>query len=215
MSKSKIADSRCFTLQDGFKSEDKIWSYQIPGLPPDSVTNAQTRIKSVSLVSDQSKQIMTLRLEKHLPNRAIDSQSLHKYMSISFEKFRLQYTAEYTSSEGSNNKVRPASARELTDYIERLLRAGIRLNGIGYYWYGHSNSQLKSTTCFMLAGTPKNAAQQLESLADFPKNQWPKARTALDYSFQQPDSQQISDPIGARTSRMFAQKTTFLLMAAA
>ncbi|KAL8976626.1 MAG: hypothetical protein Q9205_007403 [Flavoplaca limonia] len=112
---------------------------------------------------------MALRLEKHSPNRAIDSQCLHKYMSISFEKFRLQYTAEYTSSEGSDNKVRPAPARESTGYIEKLLRAGIRLNGICYYWYGHSNSQLKSKTCFLLAGTPKNAAQQLESLADFPK----------------------------------------------
>ncbi|KAL8896256.1 MAG: hypothetical protein Q9192_003192 [Flavoplaca navasiana] len=145
-----------------------IWSYQIPGLPPDSVTSAQNRIKSVSLVSDQSKQIMTLRLEKHSPNRAIDSRCLHKYMSISFEKFRLQYTAECTSSEGSDNKVRPAPAKESTDYIERPLQPGIRLNGICYYSYGHSNSQLKSKTCFMLAGTPKSAAQQLESLADFP-----------------------------------------------
>ena len=113
---------------------------------------------------------MTLRLEKHSPNRAIDSQFLHRYMSVSFEKCRLQLSTNRISSEGSDHQYQPAPAKESSEYIERLLRSGICLNRTSYHWYGHSNSQLKSKTCFLLAGTPEGAEQQLESLAE--RRQW-------------------------------------------
>ncbi|KAL8992132.1 MAG: hypothetical protein Q9169_007346, partial [Polycauliona sp. 2 TL-2023] len=168
MSKVKIPD-KTFILQDVFKPEDKVWSYTVPGLPPHTAVNAQSRIKSISLVSDHSKQAMNLRLEKHSQNRAVDSRNLHQYLSVSFEKFRLQYPTDPTSSEASRHPFQPAPARDSADYIERLLRAGIRLNGTSYHWFGHSNSQLKSKSCFLLAGTAEGAAKRLESLAEFPK----------------------------------------------
>ncbi|KAL8657463.1 MAG: hypothetical protein Q9226_001892 [Calogaya cf. arnoldii] len=168
MSRNKTSD-RSFALQDVFKPEDKAWSYSVPRLPPHSILNAQNRIKSISLVSDRSKQAMILRLEKHSHNRAIDGQNLHEYMSVSFEKFRLQYTTDLASSESLENRSQPAPAKESAEYIIRFLKTGIRLNGTSYHWYGHSNSQLKSKSCFLLAGTPEGVAQHLESLADFPK----------------------------------------------
>ncbi len=168
MSQSKVSNWS-FTLQTGFKPEDKAWSYTIPGLPSDSVVNAQARIKSISLVSDRSKQEMILRFEKHSANRAMDSQSLEKYISISFEKFRLQYALETSPSSGLEHGFRPAPAKESSDYVVRLLRTGVRLNGVSYHFFGHSNSQLKSKTCFLLAGTAEGVAQKIESLANFPK----------------------------------------------
>ncbi|KAL8732802.1 MAG: hypothetical protein Q9181_003829 [Wetmoreana brouardii] len=163
------ASDKSFTLQNGFQAEDKAWSFTIPHLPSDSTSDAKGHLKSISLVSEHSKQAMTLRYEKYTPNRAIDSRSLNKYLSISFEKFRLQYSTSSSSSDTPDQEFQPAPAKESTDYIVRLLRSGIHLNGTSYHFYGHSNSQLKSKTCFLFAGTAEEAAQKIESLADFPR----------------------------------------------
>ncbi|KAK3360901.1 RNA dependent RNA polymerase-domain-containing protein [Lasiosphaeria ovina] len=53
------------------------------------------------------------------------------------------------------------------DYSTRLLRAGIQLQGFHYNFYGHSNSQLKSRTCFFFAA-PNSAIQaKVDALGDF------------------------------------------------
>ncbi|KAL9579667.1 MAG: hypothetical protein Q9203_006598, partial [Teloschistes exilis] len=112
---------------------------------------------------------MTLRFDKYSPNRAIDGQTLNKYISISFEKFRLQYRTRASSTDNQEYEFQPASAKESSDYVVRLLRIGICLNGISYHFFGHSNSQLKSKTCFLFAGTAEEAAKKVEELANFPK----------------------------------------------
>ncbi|KAL8665418.1 MAG: hypothetical protein Q9202_002311 [Teloschistes flavicans] len=112
---------------------------------------------------------MILRSDKYSPNRAIDGQNLDKYISISFERFRLQSRTQASSSNSQENEFQPASAKESGDYIVRLLRTGICLNGVSYHFFGHSNSQLKSKTCFLYAGTAEEAARKVEALADFPK----------------------------------------------
>lgn len=167
---SKMKDSnRSFTLQNRFQAEDRSWSYSISGLPSDSALNSKGHIKSISLVSDRLKQSMILRFDKYSPNRAIDGQNLDKYISISFERFRLQSRTQASSSDSQENEFQPASAKESGDYIVRLLRTGICLNGVSYHFFGHSNSQLKSKTCFLYAGTAEEAARKVEALADFPK----------------------------------------------
>ncbi|KAL8688847.1 MAG: hypothetical protein Q9224_004784, partial [Gallowayella concinna] len=161
--------AKCFTLQDGFDPKNQAWSYTISKLPSESTLNAQERIKSISMVSDRSKQLMVLHFDKYSANRAIDGRNLHKFLSISFENFRLQYTTEKRTDNGSDRECQPAPAKESAEYIIRLLRTGICLNGTSYHFYGHSNSQLKSKTCFLYAGTAEEAEQKIDSLADFPK----------------------------------------------
>ncbi|KAL8858211.1 MAG: hypothetical protein Q9178_005223 [Gyalolechia marmorata] len=112
---------------------------------------------------------MILRFEKHSANRAIDSQSLEDYIWISFEKFGLQYALETSPSGGLDNGFQHAPAKEASDYVVRLLRTGIHLNRVSYHFFDHSNSQLKSKTCFLLAGSAEEVSLTIESLADFPK----------------------------------------------
>jgi hypothetical protein len=38
------------------------------------------------------------------------------------------------------------------DYLKRFLKEGLVLNGTHYWFYGHSNSQLRSRSCFLRAG---------------------------------------------------------------
>ncbi|CAG8588919.1 9251_t:CDS:1 [Acaulospora colombiana] len=35
------------------------------------------------------------------------------------------------------------------DYIKRVLKAGVHINGRHFWFYGHSNSQLRSRSCFL------------------------------------------------------------------
>lgn len=41
------------------------------------------------------------------------------------------------------------------------------LNGVLYRFYGHSNSQLKSKTCFLYAGTKEEICNKIDALGDF------------------------------------------------
>lgn len=51
----------------------------------------------------------------------------------------------------------------------RLLRSGVTINGVTYNFYGHSNSQLKSRSCFLLAAPRPVIAKTVEDLGDFSK----------------------------------------------
>lgn len=157
-----------FTLQNGFRFDDHFWSYDIPYVRSVSTKNEQQRIKSISLVSDSKEQRMIFRLVQHSPNRAVDSQHLDRYLALSFEKFRLQCVSQAGLRGSASEELRPAPARESAEYIVKLLRSGIHLNGVHYNWFGHSNSQLKSKTCYLYAGTKEEAASKIESLGRFP-----------------------------------------------
>ena len=80
-----------YILQRNIRPDDKQWSYTVPHLPLASTTNRLRLIKSVSVVSNQCKQEVTLRFQRQSPNRAVESDMLDHFISISFEKFRLQY----------------------------------------------------------------------------------------------------------------------------
>lgn len=156
-------------LQSVIQPEDREWVFSVQNLPRAAVTNGLGLIKSISAVSDSSKQQISLKFAKHSENRAIDSRSLHRYISISFEKFRLQHPPVQTKDENSLGNPQPASPKESADYIYRLLSSGITLNGTQYNFFGHSNSQLKTKSCFLYAGSKEQITQQVDSLGDFSK----------------------------------------------
>ncbi|KAI4088352.1 MAG: hypothetical protein LQ344_006137 [Seirophora lacunosa] len=158
-----------FVLQSRIEPGDRVWDFVVPNLPRASTSNASGLIKCISVVSDSSKQQISLRFLKHSENRAIESRNLDRYVSISFEKFRLQYPPTEANAGVKLSPSQPASPKESTDYIYRLLSSGMILNGTHYNFFGHSNSQLKTKSCFLLAATKDQISQHIVSLGDFSK----------------------------------------------
>lgn len=158
-----------YVLQSLIQPGDREWTFSVPNLPRASITNTHELIKSISVVSDASKQLMTLKFVKHSENRAIDSRFLDRYTVISFEKFRLQYPPPESEDLSKPSHPQPASPKESTDYIYRLLSSGITLNGTHYNFFGHSNSQLKTKSCFLYAGSKEQISQLIDGLGDFTK----------------------------------------------
>ncbi|KAL9044093.1 MAG: hypothetical protein Q9214_002747 [Letrouitia sp. 1 TL-2023] len=156
-------------LQDSIKPDDMVWSYNVPNLPKEATLNAAGLIKAISVVSDKSRQSITLRLNKYHACRAVDAIKLDSFVSLSFEKFRLHYPSLAPSSGHPAREAQPAPLKESADYVVRLLRHGICLNGVQYHFYGHSNSQLKSKSCFLFAGSQDEISRKVEALGEFSK----------------------------------------------
>ena len=160
-------DSFNHTLQSVLLPHDEEWSFVVPNLPKASVTNEKERIKSISVVSNSSEQRIALRFVPYSPNRAIKRTELDHYIAISFKDFRLYYPPTKDDEKPRGKSFNTASTKESAGYIIRLLCSGVSINGIRYHFYGHSNSRLKSRSCFLYAGTPKEISQKVERLGDF------------------------------------------------
>ncbi|KAL4784135.1 RNA dependent RNA polymerase-domain-containing protein [Aspergillus varians] len=148
-------------LQSEFLTSDSRWSYEVRDLPGPHATNPGRWIKSLELVSNANTRKLELKLSKMEPNRATTAQSLDHLLHFSFADFRLGRWEE--------GKWQTFTARETGDYLVRLLKEGIKLNGILYSFYGHSSSQLRSRSCYLLRGSKDEVAQLVESLGNFSK----------------------------------------------
>ena len=142
----------CLSLTDGE------WKYVVPDLPNQEICNKAGYIKSCELVADASTQGLFLKLTRIPENRAISEHPLDRFMHLTCSDFRLQLPDD-----------QPATFKESSSYIARLLKAGILINGTHYHFYGHSNSQLKSKSCFLMAGTRDEVVRVVEELGDFSK----------------------------------------------
>jgi hypothetical protein len=158
-------------LQDSIQLEDREWSYHVSDLPRPSTLNSQQLMKSITLQSSSTKQQILLRIQPTSLNRAISADPFDCFLLISFADFRLRVPQPPTTDGGSKSdfNTKPATARESADYIVRLLRSGVTLNEVRYHFYGHSNSQLKSRTCFLYAASKADISSKVESLGDFTK----------------------------------------------
>ncbi|CZS99007.1 related to NAM7-nonsense-mediated mRNA decay protein (RdRP) [Rhynchosporium agropyri] len=154
-------------LQHSITPDDKEWSYQIPTLPSSTILNSHGLIKAITVVTNANIQQIELRLQDSALNRAICSEPLNQFLVISFSDFRLRVPKPPEIQGHGITQTVPATARESADYIVKLLQTGIVLNDIQYHFYGHSNSQLKSKSCFMFAGTKSQVSRKIEGLGDF------------------------------------------------
>jgi hypothetical protein len=157
---------RCI-LQDAIQMSDREWCYRVPHLPSASSANEQGMIKSVCVVSNTVEQNILLCFERVSPNRAVASDPLDRFIIVSFADFRLRIPVPAPGEDG--NITKPATARESAEYIARLLRFGIKLNGVHYNFYGHSNSQLKSRSCVLFGGSKAEIELKVNALGDFSK----------------------------------------------
>jgi hypothetical protein len=113
---------------------------------------------------------MVLTIERIERNRAIRNETLDNILIASFEGFRpLSGPKNDSASRPTNRTLQPATWKECSDYIVHLLRSGISLQGVRYNFYGHSNSQLKSKTCFLFAASKQEISRKVEALGDFSK----------------------------------------------
>ncbi|KAH9888525.1 RNA dependent RNA polymerase-domain-containing protein [Cubamyces lactineus] len=86
-------------------------------------------------------------------NRILHSDDKSKFLLVSFESLRFPD--------------KPASTTR--DYKIRMFKAGFHLNGVEYRFYGHSNSQLRSGSCFMRVGTDVELERRINSYGEFSK----------------------------------------------
>lgn len=161
-----MSNSRNFqaTLQEAIDPDDTTWSYVVAKLPSIQKTNAAGLIKCISVTSSDLKQQVLLRLDRPPSNRAIHGVLLDRVILVSFANFRLRWPS--SSLEGSS---RLATGKENGDYITRLLVGGIEINSTQYYFFGHSNSQLKTRSCFMYAASKEEISAKVEAMGDFSK----------------------------------------------
>lgn len=142
----------------------KEWTFTVPDLPKSSKTKERQLIKHLSALSNDREQKLTISLIKSEPNRVTAVDDFNKFLLVSFADFRLR-----CPSPGVKDATERATAKESANYIARILLAGITVNGAQYHFYGHSNSQLKSRSCYLFAGTKDEIARKVAALGDFSK----------------------------------------------
>lgn len=151
-------------LQDKIDPDDSCWVYTAKGLPPSQTSNSAGLIKSVSVVSSDTKQHMALMFVPVPVNRITRNEPFDRFILISFADFKL-----YWPSISQRDAPRRATPKETGDYITRMLIAGIELNGVHYHFYGHSNSQLKSRSCFLYGASKEDITTKIEGMGDLSK----------------------------------------------
>jgi hypothetical protein len=140
------------------------WNYAVANLPQAKHANADGLVKCISLVSSDAKQEIVLRFERAPSNRVTRKEPLDKLLLVSLSDFRLRWPAKSPESPPPL-----ATGRENGDYVTRLLTTGIKLNGIQYHFFGHSNSQLKSRSCFLYAASKEEISTKIEGMGDLSK----------------------------------------------
>lgn len=151
------------TLQDSIAITEQDWVYQVQSLPAPHQTNQAKLVKAISFTSSLKEQHIKLRLEAAPSNRVTWSEPLDRFLLLSFTNFRLREPPR------EDGQVLLAPARDSSEYIARLLKTGVKFNRKRYYFFGHSNSQLKSRSCFMYAASKDEIAAKIEAMGDFSK----------------------------------------------
>jgi hypothetical protein len=163
ISMSKLRSFRAL-LQGNIDPDETSWVYHVANLPRFHQTNAAGLVKCLSVTSSDAKQEISLRFESAPSNRVMPTEPLDKFLLISLADFRLRWPAK-----SPEHPPRLATGRENGDYVTRLLTTGIKLNGTHYHFFGHSNSQLKSRSCFMLAASKEDISAKIEDMGDLSK----------------------------------------------
>ena len=154
-----------FSLQTTVSPTDGTWSYQLAGLPSDNELDGNGLVKCVTFSCGKSSlPKVELSFVDAPSNRMTWNEKLHKFILLSVAEFRVCYPAS-PPEEG----VRPAPTRETGDYLTRLTTTGLSLNGQVYHFFGNSNSQTKSRSCFLYAASKAEISAKIEAAGDFSK----------------------------------------------
>jgi hypothetical protein len=112
-----------YTLKENPPADQDSWRYQVPDDGLVSRKNDRIIGKFIKFTAEA----ITLRMNDNLPsNRILQTDDPSKFILASFSDLRFP----------------DSSMRVTMDYINRLMKAGLFINGIQYRFYHHSNSQL-------------------------------------------------------------------------
>jgi hypothetical protein len=155
--------SYTYVLQQNIAIGDSSWVYEVSNLPSAVVTNQAKLIKAVTLPSLTSgHQSIRLHLVDAPSNRITWSEPLDKFILLCTEGFRFKTSV---SEAGRASVVN--TSRETANYLCKLVVSGISINGVQYHFFGHSNSQLKSRSCFLYASSKEDISKKVETMGDF------------------------------------------------
>lgn len=157
------------TLLSNLHLNDNDWDFVVPNLPSSPALRQAGLIKAVRIQTDARKHSMTLVVERSNANRAIENVPLDRLILLSLEGFRPLVCGAIKKEQTPATDLRPRTAKDVSDYSIKVLRAGIAINNVRYNFYGHSNSQLKSRSCFLMAAPKKEISERVEALGDFSK----------------------------------------------
>ncbi|KAJ6529218.1 RNA dependent RNA polymerase-domain-containing protein, partial [Mycena capillaripes] len=139
------------TLREPPTKDDDSWRFTIPQgafLPPRNARDPLLYGKFIKFTAEK----ITFDLLRLPNNRILQTDDRSKFILLSFGDLRFPET--------------PIKATG--DYISRLLKAGLFLNGIQYRFYHHSNSQLRSRSCFLReANSDAELDERIYRLGDF------------------------------------------------
>ncbi|KAJ7166539.1 RNA-directed RNA polymerase [Mycena crocata] len=139
------------TLRDNPTKDDNSWTFAILPealLPPRKAKDPLLFGKFIQFTAEK----ITFEMQKLPNNRILQSDDRSKFILLSFGTLRFPETP----------------IRATGDYIARLLKSGLFLNGVQYRFYHHSNSQLRSRSCFLRrANSDAELDARIYRLGDF------------------------------------------------
>ncbi|QRV99155.1 RNA-dependent RNA polymerase [Ceratobasidium sp. AG-Ba] len=135
------------TLRSPLSPEDESWNFRLPTPIPASRPG---RGKLMIFTPEN----LTLQIEQFPSNRVLYQDQADDFILASFGALRF--------------KDHPPSAA--ADYILRVLTKGVFLDGRQYRFYHHSNSQLRSRSCWLRAAqTDEELDRRIQGLCDVSK----------------------------------------------
>ncbi|KAG4068831.1 hypothetical protein HA402_004979 [Bradysia odoriphaga] len=145
-------------LQRELSLDDSSWNYQHVQIPiykpPKGYKSSDQQKIPIKFVTITQENGITLDVISQTTNRVLSKNNPECFVGISFEKFQFK--------EPYRNKT--------AGYIEKLLNTGLKINGVSYYFYGHSNSQLKKKVCYLVAARSGDESfKKINELGDFAK----------------------------------------------
>lgn len=125
-----------------------------------------------------------LSLNEFPKNRILQTDDQHLFLLASFGSLRFPDVAPKVN----------------IDYIARCLTSGVTLNGKKYFFYGHSNSQLRSHSCFLRQGRSEaDIHSRILSLGDFKSIDSPaKLAKRIGLLFSAAEQDSVLDPSHTR-----------------
>lgn len=123
------------TLREKALKDDDTWNFTVPQnalkIPPNRSGIYGKLISFTSRTTgspETSNTTITIQMQKFPENRIIRSDDTSKFILVSFAMNSLRWPE--------------TTLRASADYISRMMKAGLFLNGVQYRFYHHSNSQL-------------------------------------------------------------------------
>ncbi|KAJ7472913.1 RNA-directed RNA polymerase [Mycena galericulata] len=141
------------TIRATPSKDDDSWAFSVPQdalRPPRNAKDPNVYGKFIKFTAEK----ITFEMQRLPSNRILQTDDRSKFILLSFGDLRFPET--------------PIKATG--DYISRLLKAGLFLNRVQYRFYHHSNSQLRSRSCFLReANSDAELDTRIYRLGDFEK----------------------------------------------